>query len=268
VTRRSWSIAAITVAVLILASYTHEIISRFPRYGRLHSHRPFYVAESLDKIGGAAVCLLEVWLMYHAGLRGISRELGLSAPVLPAIAFALVASCPMLIGFAITRSLTPHIDIPPLLFLTVLSPLVEEIEFRGFGVRQLQHGTGWPFWVAVWPSALLFGRGHVEQGQSLREMAGLFFLTGAGGVIFAWLVYRWKNLWVAVALHICMNRWWELFSISRTAIGSWFPFTVQNLTMLLANLYHPISGTMKSDRRDINHMKNGYANCFPSHVGH
>ena len=54
---------------------------------------------------------------------------------------------------------------------------------------------------------------------------------------FAWLVYRWKNLWVAVALHICMNRWWELFSISRTAIGSWFPFTVQNLTMLLANLY-------------------------------
>jgi membrane protease YdiL (CAAX protease family) len=60
----------------------------------------------------------------------------------------------MLIGFAITRSLTPHIEILPVLFLTVLfltglSPLVEEIEFRGFGVRQLQRGTGWPFWVAV-----------------------------------------------------------------------------------------------------------------------
>ncbi|MGA8103692.1 MAG: CPBP family intramembrane glutamic endopeptidase [Candidatus Acidiferrales bacterium] len=233
-TLRSWSITVITFAVLILASYAHEITSGVPAYGWLHSHRPFYVAESIDKIGGAAVCLLAVWLMYRNGIRGIGSELGLSGPVLPAIAFAPIASSPMLIGFAITRSLTPHIEFLPLLFLTVLSPFVEEIEFRGFGVRQLQRGTGWPFWVVVWPSALLFGYGHVEQGQSLQEMAGLLFLTGAGGVTFAWLVYRWQNLWVAVALHICMNLWWELFSVAKTAIGGWFPFMLQNLTMLLA----------------------------------
>lgn len=233
-TLRPWSIAAITIAVLILASYTHEIISRVPAYGWLHSHRPFYVAESIDKIGGAAVCLFAVWLMYRTGLRGISGELGLSASVLPAIAFALIASSPMLIGFAITRRPSPHIELLPLLFLTILSPFVEEVEFRGFGVRQLQRGTGWPFWVVVWPSALLFGYSHVEQGQSLQEMAGLFFLTGAGGVTFAWLVYRWQNLWVAVALHIFMNLWWELFSVAKTAIGGWFPFMLQNLTMVLA----------------------------------
>src|SRR5438132_12504350 len=64
------------------------------------------------------------------------------------------AFSPMLIGFAITRSLTPHIELLPLLFLTILSSLVEEIEFRGFGVRQLQRGTRWPFWVVAWPSAL------------------------------------------------------------------------------------------------------------------
>ena len=86
--------------------------------------------------------------------------------------------------------------------------------------------------VVVWPSALLFGYGHVEQGESLQEMAGLFFLTAAGGVTFAWLVYRWQNLWVAVALHICMNLWWELFSVAKSAIGGWFPFMLQNLTML------------------------------------
>ena len=51
---------------------------------------------------------------------------------------------------------------------------------------------------------------------------------------FAWPVYRWQNLWVAVALHICMNLWWELFSVAKTAIGGWFPFMLQNLTMLLA----------------------------------
>jgi len=233
---RSWRIAGITVAVLIIISHVHKIISRVPAYGWLHSHRPFYVAEAIAKIGGAAACLLAVWLMYRTDLRGVGREVGLSAPVLPAIVFALIASSPMLIGFAITRNPTPHIALLPLLFLSILSPLVEEIEFRGFGVRQLQRATGWPFWVVVWPSVLLFGYGHVEQGQSLQEMAGLFFLTGAGGVTFAWLVYRWQNLWVAVALHICMNLWWELFSVAKTAIGGWFPFMLQSLTILLAVL--------------------------------
>lgn len=139
----------------------------------------------------------------------------------------------MWLGFAITRHFTPHIKLVPLLFLAVFSPFVEEVEFRGFGVRYLQRGTGWPFWLVVWPSALLTGLGHVEQGQTFQEMLGLFFLTGAGGVTFAWLVYRWQNLWVAVSLHICMNLWWELFSVARSALGSWLPFALQNLTVVL-----------------------------------
>jgi membrane protease YdiL (CAAX protease family) len=234
--RRPWSIAVITLAVLIIVAHAHEILSNFSAYRELHRSRPFYVAESIDKIVGVIICFLAVWLMHRASLRGICRELGLSGPLLPAIAFAVGVSLPMLIGFAITRSLTPHIELLSVVFLTVLSPVVEEVAFRGFGVRQLQHGTGWPFWAVVWPSALLFGFGHVEQGQRRQEMAGLFFLTGTGGVVFAWLVHRWKNLWVAVALHICMNLWWELLSVSKTAIGDWFPFVLQTLTILLAIL--------------------------------
>jgi membrane protease YdiL (CAAX protease family) len=236
VRRHSWIIAAITVAILIVVSYIHAIIYHIPQYRWLHRQRPFYIAESFDKIGGVVICMLAIWLMRRIGLRGIGRELGLSAPPLPAIAFALIASLPMLIGFAITRSLPPHIQILPLLFTTVFSPIVEEIEFRGFGVRHLQRATGWPFWVAVWPSAVLFGAVHVEQGQSSQEMAALFFLIGAGGVMFAWMVHRWQNLWVAIALHIFMNSWWDLFSVSRSAIGGWFPFVLQNLTMLSAIL--------------------------------
>ena len=235
-TRRAWIIALLTVVTLIIASYAHEILANLSAYRELYSHHPFYIAESIDKIGGAAICFLAVWLIRRVGPRAVSYELGLSAPVLPAIAFALLVSSPMLIGFAITRSFTPHIEVLPLLFLTVLAPLVEEIEFRGFGVRQLQRGTRWPFWIAVWPSALLFGFGHIEQGQSWREKAGLFLLTGFGGVVFAWLVYRWENLWVAVALHICMNLWWELFSVAKSAIGGWLPFALQTLTVVVAIL--------------------------------
>jgi len=227
-------IAAVTIAVLVVASHAHEILSRVSAYRWLHTHHPFYLAEGIDKIGAAAACLLAVSFMYRTGLRGAIRQLGLSAPLLPAIVFALIASLPMLIGFADTRSLTPHIQLIPLLFLTVLSPLVEEIEFRGFGVIQLQRGTGCLFWVVVWPSALLFGYGHIETGQSVQEMIELFLLLVAGGVTFAWLVYRWQSLWVAVALHICMNLWWELFSIAKSAIGGWLPFILQTLTMLLA----------------------------------
>jgi len=234
--RNPWTIVGITLPALIIASYTHEIISPVSGYEWLHSHQPFYIAESIDKVLGVVVCVFAMWLMYRTDLRGTSRELGLSAPVLPAIAFGLVASLPMLIGFAVTRNVNPHVDIVSLLFLTVFSPLVEEIEFRGFGVLQLQRGTGWPFWIVVWPSALLFGLGHVEQGESLEEMLGLFLLTGAGGVTFAWLVYRWQNLWVATALHVVTNLWWRLFSVSKNAIGGWFPFAVQNLTMVLAIL--------------------------------
>jgi membrane protease YdiL (CAAX protease family) len=233
-TRHAWRIAAITITVLVVIHYVHRILSQFTVYRGLYRHHPFYVPESIDKIAGVVLCVLAVWIMRDAGLRGVSRELGLLAPVLPAIAFALAVSSPMLIGFAITRSLAPHIDLLPFLFLTVFSPIVEEIEFRGFGVRQLQRGTGWPFWVVVWPSALLFGLGHVEQGSTVQEMAGLFLLISFGGVVFAWLVYRWQNLWVAIALHSCMNLWWDLFSIARTAIGGWFAFALQNLTILLA----------------------------------
>ena len=233
---RSWRVALITVAVLIVATYAHQLLSRLAAYRHLHRTAPFYYVESIDKIGAAALCVLAVWLMRRAGLRAISRELGLSAPILPAIAFALGVSLPMLIGFVLTRSLTPHLEILPLLFLTVFSPFIEELEFRGFGVRQLQRGTGWPFWVVVWPSVLLFGWSHVEKGQTLQEMTGLFFITGSGGLLVAWLVHRWQSLWFAVMLHICMNLWWELFSVSRNAIGGWFPFALQAFTMLLAIL--------------------------------
>jgi len=250
--RRPWGIALTTLAVLIIVTYTHEILSTFPAYRELHSSRPFYIAESIDKILEVIICIVAVWLMHRAGLRDVFRELGLSAPILPAIAFALGVSLPMLIGFAITRGLTPHIELLPLLFFNVFSPIVEEIEFRGFGVRQLQRGTGWPFWAAVWPSAILFGLCHVEQGQTPQEMAGLFFLTGAGGVAFAWFVYRWKNLWVAVGLHICMNLWWDLFSVSKNAIGNWLAFVLQSLTILLA-----ILGTLHLTRSKVGGVAQG-----------
>ena len=230
----AWLVALVTFAVLFVLLNDHWLLTRFPAYNALHRNHPWYLAESIDKIAGALLCLAAIWLMRRQSLRGILQELGLAAPVLPAVVFALACSAPMLIGFVITRRFSPSDTFLPLFFMTVFAPIVEEIEYRGFGVRQLQRGTGWPFWLVVWPSAVLFGWGHIEQGASRQEQVGIFLITGTGAVLVSWLLYRWQNLWFPITLHIAMNLWWELFSVARSAVGGWFPFAMQGLTMVLA----------------------------------
>jgi len=229
-----WRLLIATTAILYLVDNAHWILTQFAAYRALHHQHPFYWAESIDKLTGALLCVGTVWLLRRNGAVKVAGELGLASPLIPAIWFALFCSTPMLIGFAITRRFSPSEPLLPMVFLTLFSPIVEEIEYRGFGVRQLQRGTGWPFWMVVWPSALLFGWGHVEQGQNWKEMAGIFLLVGTGGVVFAWLLARWQNLWFPIMLHIAMNLWWELFSVARTAIGGWLPFVLQTLTVVLA----------------------------------
>lgn len=174
---RPWIVAVVTLAVLIVVTYAHNFLSLLAAYRNLHQASPFYYAESIDKISEAALCVFAAWMVRRVRLRDVFREVGLYAPILPGIAFAVVVSLPMLIGFAVTRSLTPRLEILPLLFLTVLSPFVEEFGMRGFGVMQFRRGTGWPFWIIVWPSAIFFGLSHVDQGQSVQESVDLSFYS-------------------------------------------------------------------------------------------
>lgn len=228
--------ALCVILVLAVANYAHEIISRFSFYGSLHKHYPFYIVECPDKLLGALLCCLAIYAVHRLGLRGIVQELGLAAPILPAMAFAFLASSPTLLGFALTRKVAPEISVPSLLFLTVLSPLVEEIEFRGFGFWQLYRRARWPFWLAILPPAVLFGLGHIEKGQGWEEVAGIFLLTGTGSAVFSWVLDQWQNLWAPFGLHFLMNLWWEVFSVSNTALGGWFPFAAQAISVVLAIL--------------------------------
>src|SRR5215469_1582172 len=117
-TQRPWTVAVVTLAVLVLADYAHELLSRLAAYRALYRTHAFYLPESIDKLAGLALCALTVWFLCSDGFRSVSRELGLTAPLLPAIAFALMVSSPMWIGLALARSFTPHIRLVPLLFLT------------------------------------------------------------------------------------------------------------------------------------------------------
>src|SRR6266403_6081360 len=126
-----WAFAAATLLMLVILNYLHEVLSRFAAYRPLYKKHAFYVPEGIDKIGGIILCALAVQVLRRVPLKDVVDEMGLANSPLPALFFAVAASAPMLIGFALTRSLTPHMEPLTIFFLTVLSPVAEEIEFRG-----------------------------------------------------------------------------------------------------------------------------------------
>lgn len=222
--------------VLAIVTYIHKILSNFTFYMTLHKQYPFYIAESLDKVCGALLCCIVVWAVQRRGLRGALRELGLGAPILPAVGLTLFASTPVLVTFALTRKLGIEQSAPSFLFLTILSPFVEELEFRGFGFWQLRRRAGWPFWLAILLPAILFGLGETELGQGWKQVAIIFLLTGAGSAVFSWFLEQWQNLWVLFGLHFLMDFCWGIFSASNAPLGGWFPFALQIATIMLAVL--------------------------------
>jgi uncharacterized protein len=119
-------------------------------------------------------------------------------------------------------------------YLALFAPFAEELLVRAYGFGQLYRRCGWPLWLAMLLTAALFGWGHVEQGGNFREAAALFLILGTGGVFFAWFYYRWDSIWFPWTVHALMNLYWELFSVSKTALGGWFPFALQWITILCA----------------------------------
>src|SRR5258708_11359183 len=105
-----WVLAIVTLWMLVILDYLHEILSRFAAYRSLYKDHAFYVPEGIDKIGGIVLCGLAVWVLRRVAWKDILDELGLADSPLPALCYALVASSPMLIGFVLTRSLTPHME--------------------------------------------------------------------------------------------------------------------------------------------------------------
>jgi membrane protease YdiL (CAAX protease family) len=228
--RRRRIFTAFTLLVLAVASVTHRLLWYLPAYVRLHGAHLFYVAESIKNLCEIGVCCIALFVMRER----IVRAIGLDRRVAPAFAFALAASWPSLIGFAIAYRVDVH-DWIAVAYLAFFSPFAEEFVMRGFAFRALRR-LGWSMWPAATLCALVTGIGHVEKGQSVAGILGLFFITGLGGFTFSWFIERWNSIWFPFALHALMNFWWEVFHVAPTALGGWYPIALQNATMILAIL--------------------------------
>ena len=80
--------------------------------------------------------------------------------------------------------------------VSLLVGLTEELSFRGYLLKTLEHGTG--FWPAALLTSLLFGAVHGHnQGETY---IGLLHVMGAG-MLLCIAIYWTKSLWLAIGFH-------------------------------------------------------------------
>lgn len=195
-----------------------------------------YTRWSVVSILELAVCLLAIMAIARTNPLGAFRELRLVRPVPVALLFALLATLPMPIAFALSGPLSDTVDPLRLLFFSGFAPLLEEIVFRGFAFWMLYRWVRLSFWPAALIPAVVFGLAHLYQASELMEALGIFVITAVGSLWFSWLLLRWDNLWVPAFMHMLMNGWWELFEVDSTALGGWMPTAARGMVILLSIL--------------------------------
>jgi CAAX protease family protein len=153
-------------------------------------------------------------------LHGTFEALGLGARPAAGYRFGLLASLPML---AILPFGAPvRLDAAALVGSVLLGPFAEEVLFRGFLLRQLHLWARWSAPVAIATSAFAFGLAHLANvdmsaPNAVPLAAVEVAMTTGGGLLFGWIVVRWRSLWPAVGLHTFMNLTWEIFGVDHWA---------------------------------------------------
>jgi membrane protease YdiL (CAAX protease family) len=222
-------------SVLVLVAYAaavsmQSLLRRLEVYRSLYRVFPFYVPETFKALLAIMVCVAVTAALYGRGDHFLIRR-GFRRGLL----FGFTASLPMLLAFAATRRFA-FSDPIAVSFLAVWFPLAEEIMSRGFAFRLLYDRERWSWWMAAGIVAAVTGVAHIDKGRTILQVLGLFAYTGVGGGIGCWLLARWRSIWFPFGMHLFGNLWWEMFSISTTALGGWFAFAAQAALLLSAIL--------------------------------
>jgi len=160
-------------------------------------------------------------LISQKNILGAIDELGMSASIPAGLIVSLAATLPLPLFLSISGSISSEIEGMNLLFFSFLSPLEEEIVFRGFAFWMLYRYARLGFWGSVLAPSIMFGFVHLYQANEMMDALGIFGITTAGGIWFSWLLMRWENLWVPIFMHALMNGWWEIFDVDDTALGGY-----------------------------------------------
>jgi len=175
------------------------------------SHNLTYLLSGIPLFIGAAIVNRKSSFLQNLGLKG---------SILEGLAFALICTLPLFIGFKIVFDFNTEIKLDTILISVLAAGLFEELYFRGFLFGLIFRYTKIGFIPAVIFGAIYFGMLHLYQSNDTGELIGIFLITFLGGILFAWVYAEWNyNIWVPIFLHMFMNLAWELFSVSDNALG-------------------------------------------------
>ena len=171
------------------------------------------------------------------GIKQAPRALGFSPFVFHAVAFAFIATLPVLLYYGMTGAYGMTAPLWEVAAKKALMPAIfEEILFRGLVFGFLFRFAKWGFLPAALASAALFGLAHISQGNSALQAFAVFGFTSFGALWFSWLYVEWRyNLWVPIAVHFFMNLYWSVFNISGTAVGD-IPANILRMTAIVLTI--------------------------------
>jgi membrane protease YdiL (CAAX protease family) len=181
---------------------------------------------------GAGCFPIALWLSRRADTT-VAEAFGLGPGVWRGVGFGFVSTLPMLAALFLTSPKAFDLDLA--WGSGVVGPFAEELLFRGFLFGLLWRVAGWSVGWSILASSVLFGVAHET---NVIPLAG-------GGAVLAWTAYRWGSLWPAIALHGCMNLWWDLANgeHARPALGPDLMSAAQLLSVTLAILISLRFGT-------------------------
>lgn len=223
-------ISLLTIAAFVLTQNGGKILGLFEWYitldlpvKRVFYKTFWYIAFPLLIMG-----------LFH-GFRKIATEAGLASRAAQGIGTGFVGTLPMLLGTGILIRFQLQLDWMAILNGCLLAAVGEEILYRAMLFGQLFRHARWGFLWAGLASAVIFGTGHLYQGNELGAMVGIFAVTFLGGMWFSWLYVEWgNNLWVPMSFHFFMNLFWTLFDVSDNALGTWAPNVFRAATIALS----------------------------------
>lgn len=163
---------------------------------------------------------------------------------------AVMCCIPMTIGYSLLSSeLT--LSLSAIMTGSVYAGVFEEIIFRAtlFGV--LFRYCRWGFIPAAIISSVIFGFGHIYQGQDAISALTAVAITAVAGTWFSWLYcecgYR---IWFPMFMHIFMNAAYGIFGMSGGAAGDLEGNIFKASSIILSLVYVQLL-VRKGKRREI-----------------
>lgn len=232
------TIAILGYALILIGKITPYVLAPLKQYAWVENNYSF-IHYTTGNIIQVALCFLFTYLVLRFIIQSkesVFTALGLSNKPIKGILIGIAFTLPMFIGYAWQVGLQEEIKLTTLITHAAYPGFSEELIYRAFFIGILFRYTRLGFFPIVFIVSLIFGAGHLYQGESLMHSAMVMLVTSLGSMFFAWIYFEYKwNLWLPITMHTLMNLCWNVFALNtNNAAGNTVANTFRIFTILLA----------------------------------